>query len=293
MWRFGIGVVVWLWAVVGMAQEPRVGLSIVKTARIDVVEALLVPGGSVTRMRPTNFSAFLIKHDKEHVLFDTGLGRQIDTQYRTDMPVWWRPFFRYDKPVDAAADQLQRAGIAPVRQVVLSHSHWDHAGGVADFPAARIAVAAAEMQRIEHPSSGPGGTWASQVGGAGVAWQPLTFSGGAFMGYESSLDMFGDGTVVLVPMPGHTPGSVGMFVTVDSGRRYFLIGDVAWTQEAMAQGAAKFWVAGKLVDADGVQTQQAVAKVMTLMQSTPSLVVVPAHDGVVQDALGYFPRWLP
>lgn len=272
---------------------PHVGLSIIRTARVDVVEALVVPGGSVTRTRPTNFSAFLIRHGESQLLFDTGLGRSIGAQYRQDMPVWWRPFFRYGESVDAAVDQLQRAAVPPVARVVLSHSHWDHASGVTDFPKATVLVAEEEFARVHAPASGPGGTWASQVGGAGIAWQGLEFSDKAYMGYARSLDMFGDGKVVLVPMPGHTPGSIGVFVTVDSGRQYFLIGDVAWTMDALAQGAAKFWLAGKLVDGDDSRTQQAVEQVRDLMQAQPGLVVLPAHDGKVQDALGYFPRWVP
>ncbi len=97
---------------------------------------------------------------------------------------------------------------------------------------------------------------------------------------------------MLVPMPGHTPGSVGLFVTVDSGKVYFFIGDVAWTVAALQQGKPKFWVAGKLVDGDAQQTQSTLEKVRALMQAEPALVVVPAHDSAVQDGLGYFPAWV-
>ena len=93
-------------------------------------------------------------------------------------------------------------------------------------------------------------------------------------------------------MPGHTPGSLGLFVTVESGRQYFFIGDVAWTVAALRQGAPKFWVAGKLVDGDAQQTQASLDKVRALMQAEPGLVVIPAHDSVVQDGLGYFPAWV-
>ncbi len=293
MVRIGLALASMVWAVGVWAQPaPQVALAVVRTAQVEVAEALLVPGGSALRTRPTNFSAFLVKHGADYLLFDTGLGRQIGMQYAQDMPLWWRPFFRYGKSVDAAVDQLQRAGIAPQR-VVLSHSHWDHASGVADFAAVPVMVDADEMARLRAPSSGPGGTWGSQVDVPGIRWESIAFEARAFMGYARSKDVFGDGTVVLVPMPGHTPGSVGLFVTVDSGTRCFLIGDVAWTQDALAQGAAKFWVAAKLVDADAADTAQSVAQVQRLMAAHPDLQVIPAHDGKVQDALGYFPAWVP
>jgi glyoxylase-like metal-dependent hydrolase (beta-lactamase superfamily II) len=120
-----------------------------------------------------------------------------------------------------------------------------------------------------------------------LAFQPVPFNG-----YPESLDLYQDGKVVLVPMPGHTPGSVGLFVTVDSGTVYFFIGDVAWTVAALQQGKPKFWVAGKLVDGDAQQTQSTLEKVRALMQAEPALVVVPAHDSAVQDGLGYFPAWV-
>ncbi|MGL4436298.1 MAG: MBL fold metallo-hydrolase [Giesbergeria sp.] len=257
-----------------------------------VAQALLVPGGSVTQQVDSNFSAFLIKHHDDYLLFDTGMGNQIDDQYQQGMPMWWRLFFKYDKPVVSARAQLDKAGMALPQRVVLSHSHWDHAGGVLDFPQARVGVAAAELELVRKPSTGPGGTWASQIGAASIQWEPLVFQQTPYKGYAESLDVYQDGTVVLIPMPGHTPGSLGLFVTVDSGRQYFFIGDVAWTVAALRQGAPKFWVAGKLVDGDAQQTQASLDKVRALMQAEPGLVVIPAHDSVVQDALGYFPVWV-
>jgi glyoxylase-like metal-dependent hydrolase (beta-lactamase superfamily II) len=271
---------------------PDVGFAIIKTSQVAVVEALLVPGGSITKQVDSNFSAFLIKHHDEYLLFDTGMGTQIDNQYQQGMPIWWRPFFKYDKPVVSARTQLDKAGLPPLKRVILSHSHWDHAGGVLDFPEAKVAVAPAELELIHNPSTGPGGTWVSQIGAASIKWDALVFQPVPFKGYPESLDLYQDGKVVLVPMPGHTPGSVGLFVTTDSGTVYFFIGDVAWTVVALQQGAPKFWVAGKLVDGDAQRTQSSVDKVRALMQAEPSLVVIPAHDSNVQDALGYFPAWV-
>ncbi len=271
---------------------PEVGFAIIKTSQVAVVEALLLPGGSVTKQVDSNFSAFLIKHGNDYLLFDTGMGKQIDNQYQQGMPLWWRPFFKYDKPVVSAREQLDKAGMPPLKRVILSHSHWDHAGGVLDFPEAKVGVAAAELALLKSPSRGPGGTWASQISAATIQWETLVFQPVPFKGYPQSLDLYQDGKVVLVPMPGHTPGSVGLFVTADSGTVYFFIGDVAWTQTALKQGKPKFWVAGKLVDGDAEQTQSSLEKVQALMQAEPGLVVIPAHDSTVQDRLGYFPAWV-
>ncbi len=283
-------------AAAAAGELPEFGFAILKTSRVAVREALLVPGGSLSKEIDSNFSAFLIKHRDEYLLFDTGMGRQIDAQYHADMPRPWRPFFKYEAPVRPARDQLEQVGFfaqhKTISRVILSHSHWDHAGGLLDFPEAKVLVSPAEMGLVRQPTRGPGGSWASQIGSAAIAWEALQFKDQAYKGYTQSLDLFGDGRVVLVPMPGHTPGSIGLFLTVDSGQVYFFIGDVAWTVAAVKAGAPKFWAASALVDAHAEQTQRAVAQLRDLLRQEPGLVLVPAHDSAVQDPLGYFPNWV-
>lgn len=271
---------------------PQIGFSIIKTSKVAVTERLLLPDGSLSKKIDTNFSAFLIKHKNDYMLFDTGLGSKIEAQYSQDMPYWQRPFFKFEKPVLPARKQLDDAGFAPVQKVIISHSHWDHAGGVQDFPEAQIFASAEEMFTIADPRSGAGGTWPSQVVDPAIHWTPLVLQPLGYKGFAQSLDLFNDGSVVLVPMPGHTRGSIGMFVTVDSGKCYFFIGDVAWKTGAVHLGAPKFWAASAIVDRDRGQTLRSLEQVRNVARKYPDLVVVPAHDGAAQDALGYFPNWV-
>lgn len=274
------------------AALPQVAFSIIKTGKVSVAERLLLPDGSLTKKIDTNFSAFLIKHKNEYLLFDTGLGANIEGQYAQDMPYWARVAFKFDKPVLPARRQLDDAGFAPVQRVIVSHGHWDHASGVPDFPEAQVFAAEEEMHSIAHPSSGAATAWPSQVATPGTRWSPLVLQPIAYKGYAKSLDLFNDGSVVLVAMPGHTEGSIGMFVTVDSGITYFFIGDVAWKAAAVQAGAPKFWAASVVVDRDRDQTLRSVEQVRDVARQYPELVVVPAHDAAVQDALGYFPNWV-
>lgn len=271
---------------------PQVGFSIIKTGKVSVAERLLLPGGSLSKKIDTNFSAFLIKHKDDYILFDTGLGANIETQYARDMPYWARLAFKFEKPVVPARKQLDEAGFAPIKKVIISHGHWDHASGVPDFPEAQVFAAEEEMRSIRHAESGAATAWPSQVATPGTRWSPLVLQPIAYKGYAQSLDLFNDGSVVLVAMPGHTEGSIGMFVTVDSGKCYFFIGDVAWKSAAMQAGAPKFWAASMVVDRDREQTLRSVAQVRDVALQYPDLVVVPAHDAAVQDALGYFPAWV-
>ena len=241
---------------------------------------------------PTHFSAFLIEHGSTRMLFDTGLGQNIASQYQQDMPLWLRPFFRYEGPVNPARVQLDAAGIPPVQAIYLSHSHWDHASGLVDFPDAKVWLPAPEMGGVTSPLGGLGGAWPSQVGSPAIQWRSFDFQPVPFEGFVASHDVYGDGTVVLVPLYGHTPGSVGLFVTVSSGQRYFLVGDAVWSARALDQGNPKFWLARLLVDAHTEHTQQAIERIRAGLARNPNLKVLPAHDGTAQDALGYFPKWL-
>ncbi len=98
---------------------PQVGFSIIKTSKVSVAERLLLPEGSLSKKIDTNFSAFLIKHKNDYLLFDTGLGANIEAQYAQDMPYWARAFFKFDKPVLPARKQLGDAGFAPIQKVIV------------------------------------------------------------------------------------------------------------------------------------------------------------------------------
>ena len=111
------------------AAEMRVAL--LRTSGVETLDALTVDGGSWVRRVPLSHTAVLIEHHAATLLFDTGLGRDIDAQFRADMP-WAAPLFAYQK-VAPARDQLDAAGIR-VDRILLSHAHWDHASGLVDFP---------------------------------------------------------------------------------------------------------------------------------------------------------------
>lgn len=269
-------------------------LAIIPTAKLMVREALAYSGGSFSKQVEQNFSAFIIQHGNTTLLFDTGLGREIAAQYQLDMPYWQRPFFRYEDPVNPARAQILAAGVALPSRIILSHSHWDHASGLLDFPDVPVMVAAEELAVIKQPSSGVGGAWPSQLVAKqqAIAWETIQFKEVPYAGFARSADVFGDGKLIIVPLLGHTPGSIGLFVTVDSGKRYFLTGDLTWNLDAQKQGRGKFWAASLLCDGDAEQTMASILQVRKLMQEQPELIVLPAHDAAAQAKLGYFPQWL-
>ncbi len=271
------------------AKKVDVRFTLFKTSEVQTQEGLVFEGGDLFKRISINHTAVLVQHPRGRFLFDTALGRDIDRQYRQDMPWWAKPLFAYG-PVTPVQDQLEAARLGTVDRIILSHAHWDHASGLVDFPKAEVWITPAEKDFIARQH--PGAVLPSQVGSPALKWKVYDLDDRPFASFARSRDVFGDGSVVLVPLPGHTPGSVGLFLTVASGRQYFFCGDVVWKLEAARLVKPKFWVPSRIVDNDRPATLHAVAQLHRLMVANPSLVVVPTHDAAVHDALGYYPRWI-
>jgi N-acyl homoserine lactone hydrolase len=113
------------------------------------------------------------------------------------------------------------------------------------------------------------------------------FADGPYLAYETSYDVFRDGSVVLVPVPGHTPGSIIAFVTLPE-KRYAFIGDLAWQREGIELPAERPWLSRKLVDHDEDGVRSELARLHRVAERNPDLVIVPAHDRRVLDTLPAF-----
>ncbi len=263
--------------------------ALIRTGDATTLEAMTVANGSLFHLTRINHVAVLVEHPNGCLLFDTGLGLKVDQQFGSEMSLWAKPVFAYAH-ANPAATQLQAAGLAAPDRIFLSHAHWDHASAIVDFPQAEVWVPDAERSaatRGQPPAYLP-----SQLNDAGTRWHPFTFSGPAIAGFDASFDVFVDGSVVLLPLPGHTPGSTGLLITVPDGHRYFFIGDTVWNHLGLELPAPKFSVSSLIVDADRDATFAAVLKVRALQDANPGLIVVPAHDASVHDTIGYFPTFV-
>ena len=106
----------------------------------------------------------------------------------------------------------------------------------------------------------------------------LPFAPVPFANYDERYDVFGDGSVVVVPTYGHTPGSVATFVNVSPGQRFLHVGDLINLHESLERKVGKSWLMRKLTDEDDAATQAQVGKLVQLHEADPALLILPAHD---------------
>jgi glyoxylase-like metal-dependent hydrolase (beta-lactamase superfamily II) len=183
-------------------------------------------------------NVFLVEHPDGLCLFDTG---QTARAAAPGYFPWWQPFFRLSRfelgADDEAAAQLARSGVAPqdVRWVVLSHLHTDHVGGLAAFEEAEIVVPRREWEA----ASGMAGRirgYLPQYWPSGVRPRLVDFDGPPLGPFSGTHDVAGDGRLLLVPTPGHTPGHTALLVR-DGGRSWLLGGDLAHTAQELDEAA--------------------------------------------------------
>lgn len=265
---------------------PAVSLSILKTAEFRMPEGLMFSGGRWTVQRTSAHAAVLVRHPQGSLLFDTGLGTHAKAHFAAAIPYWLRPLTRYTRYMPAK--RALGAEAAAIDRIVLSHMHWDHVSGVEDFPQAEVLVSRTEYEMATAGEASRAQFMPEQFDEV-KQWRMADFTDGPYENFDRSQDLFGDGTVVLVPLPGHTPGALGMFVNLNSGKRFFFVGDAAWAVEAFRIPAPRFWLSRLLIDHDSAETERTLLRVARLMRHDPELIVVPAHDEAVQRAIGFYP----
>lgn len=182
-------------------------------------------------------NAFLVEHPAGLCLFDTGQTARATVPGHFPR---WQPFFRlarFELETDDEVDvQLGALGISPrdIRWVVLSHLHTDHVGGLAAFGAAEVFVTRREWERAAGLRGKVRG-YLPQYWPTGVEPRQLDLDTGGFGPFFGSHDLAGDGTLVIVATPGHTPGHASLLARGNTS--VLLGGDLAHTRADLARVA--------------------------------------------------------
>jgi N-acyl homoserine lactone hydrolase len=231
-------------------------------------------GGSFLEGRDFVMNAALVQHPRGDLLIDAGLSHAIDDQMRL-IPLSVRLLTGNERQA-TAAEQLDANGYDRRRLagILLTHAHWDHASGVLDFPDTPILITADEHHFVRD------GGWITAIArsAGGERFVEYGFDSGPYLGYPSSHDVYGDGSIVVVPAAGHTPGSVIVFVVLPGGERYAFIGDLAWQLEGITEREEKPWFTRRVADVDPAAVREQILRLSAVVARFPSIIVVPSHD---------------
>lgn len=166
-------------------------------------------------------SCYLIRHGAEYLLWDTGLPSALKGQQVTQ----WVFTLSVQTTI---AEQLERLGLTPasITKVGISHYHDDHIGQAAEYPHAELLIGAKDAEAI---TSGRMEETRAQL-------SPWLAEGaeGKLRQRNGDLDVFGDGSVVIKSMPGHTPGHATLLVRLPETGNVLLSGDLYHFEEQIA-----------------------------------------------------------
>lgn len=238
-----------------------------------------------TKPRPIN--VYVIRHPKGTLVFDTGQDRMsvIDPKYFPKGLIGWlyKRLARFSiSEANSFENGLRRLGVAldSVDFVILSHLHQDHIGGLRSFAGkrAKIIVDSAELKAANRVGAVFDGYLKQHIFLKDVSF---TFPDlgllpqGAIPGFTFGWDVFNDGLVVLLPLPGHTQGSLGLLINYGHSKPVLLVGDLTYDVGLLKS---------KIVPGVGVKKvmRRSSSSVMELITSSPALLVAASHDPNVQ-----------
>jgi glyoxylase-like metal-dependent hydrolase (beta-lactamase superfamily II) len=155
------------------------------------------------------FSCYLIKHGADYMVWDTGYG----------------PDAGATAPKVTLVEQLAKMNVKPeqVKFVGISHYHGDHIGQARFFPAATLLIGKGDWDVLTGPKQPEG-----------VSAKPLEHwisGGGKVEPLANDKDVFGDGSVILLYTPGHTPGHHSLLVKLAQMGPVIVSGDAAHFRE--------------------------------------------------------------
>ena len=172
-------------------------------------------------------SCYLVKNGDRYLLWDTGIGAELQGK-TTDAG------FATMQLGKTIVQQLGEIGVKPeqVEMVGISHFHSDHIGQAAGFPKATLLIGAEDYAALSAKPANP------QLEPARL--KPWIEDGGKVQPVSGDQDVFGDGRVVMLNMPGHTPGHHSLLVRLASGP-VLLTGDLYhFTEQVANKGVPPF-----------------------------------------------------
>src|SRR5437763_9194946 len=195
------------------------------------------------------FSCYLIKHDNDYLLWDTGHAMTAPNV----------------APKVSVVDQLAKLDVKPeqIKFVGISHYHADHTGQVGSFPNATVLIGKGDWDAITAPKPA-----------TGVNFKPFDrwIKGeGKIESLAIDKDAFEDGSVIVLRTPGHTPGHSSLLVKLPQTGAYVLVGDaIHFRENYTAFGVPAF----NFDRAETVASMERINKIAANLKAT----IIIQHD---------------
>ena len=236
-------------------------------------EALLLRGGSWSKVVRCSVTAVLLE-SRQHgpVLFDCGYS----SRFFAETEGWPGSLYRALTPATLTdptgiAGILRRRGIDPDRLAHLIASHWhaDHVGGLRDFPHAVVHANRSGWEAVRSLQ----GLAAVQRGVLpGLFPEDLEQR---LHDVNEGDDVFGDGSLTVLELPGHAVGQIGIRFVAEDQRPVLLVADACWLSTAFRENRPPHPLTKILHDSKAYQ--DTLQRLYDLSRSEPDLLIVPSH----------------
>lgn len=202
-----------------MTDTPHLRLYVLDTGLIECSDyALFSPSVGPGVRQDMSVRSYLVVHPRGMLMWDTGIAdtiAELPDGQRIMQPI----VFRVPQTLRG---QLGGLGICPadIGYLGLSHLHIDHVGNVAAFHKATVLMQQSEFDAAYGPDA------------ERLTYIPETYADldrDRIQTIAGDHDMFGDGTVVMKPLPGHTPGHQGLLVNLRDSGPILLAGDITYS----------------------------------------------------------------
>jgi len=195
------------------------------------------------------FSCYLIKHGDEYMVWDTG----------------FLPGANPNAPKTSLVDYLAQLKVTPdqIKYVGISHYHGDHTGQLPAFPKAMLLIGQGDWDAVTAPKPAQG------VNAA--AFAQWTTGASKYEALSVDKDVFGDGTVIILRTPGHTPGHSSLLVRLKETGPVLLTGDLTHFRENYdANGVPVF-------NTDRAQSIASLDRFKKIAEALKAMVIIQ-HD---------------
>jgi glyoxylase-like metal-dependent hydrolase (beta-lactamase superfamily II) len=250
-------------------------------------EAATLRGGRLGQTVFPALAGLFLHPDEGPILFDTGY----DQAFVDATAPFPQRLYRWATPPEfapnAARDQLARFGLTTrdIRWVVLSHFHGDHVAGLHLYPQAKIACSRLGLEAARH-----GPAWSAVARGilrrlipADIDERLVCFEDrprvnlpSAFRPFESGADIFGDGSLLAVELPGHCPGHWGMAARGADDAMHLLAADAAWSSQAIREDRPPPRLTTALLGRTAPY-RETLHRLHLMANANPDVIVTPAH----------------